>query len=133
PPLRAGRRDRRHRQPRQGRGRPGPPEPEPDDRAARDARHCDDRGVPMSVTAPKGYLAAGVAAGLKASGRLDLGLLVSERPASAGGLFTTNAFAAAPVEVCRWRLLDGSARAVVVNSGQANAGTGPEGVTDAEA
>src|SRR5205823_8276542 len=90
-------------------------------------------GVPMSVTAPKGYLAAGVAAGLKASGRLDLGLLVSERPASAGGLFTTNAFAAAPVEVCRWRRLDGSARAVVVNSGQANAGTGPEGVTDAEA
>jgi glutamate N-acetyltransferase / amino-acid N-acetyltransferase len=87
----------------------------------------------VSVTAPKGFLAAGVAAGLKASGRLDLGLLVSGPPASAGGLFTTNAFAAAPVEVCRRRLVDGSGRAVVVNSGQANAGTGPDGVSDAEA
>ncbi len=86
----------------------------------------------MSVTAPKGFLAAGVPAGLKASGNLDLGLLVSDGPATAGGLFTTNAFAAAPVELCRRRLVDGSARAVVANSGQANAGTGPEGLEDAE-
>jgi glutamate N-acetyltransferase / amino-acid N-acetyltransferase len=87
----------------------------------------------MSVTAPRGFLAVGVAAGLRASTRPDLGLLVSEGPATAAGLFTTTSFAAAPVEVCRRRLLDGSARAVVVNSGQANAGTGPEGVEDAEA
>ncbi len=87
----------------------------------------------MSVTAPRGFLAAGVAAGLKASGRPDLGLLVSERAASAAGLFTRNAFAAAPVEICRRRLLDGTARAIVANSGQANAGTGPEGYDDAEA
>jgi glutamate N-acetyltransferase/amino-acid N-acetyltransferase len=86
----------------------------------------------VSVTAPKGFLAAGVAAGLKASGRPDLGLLVSERPATAAGLFTRNAFAAAPVEICRRRLLDGTARAVVANSGQANAGTGPAGFEDAE-
>jgi glutamate N-acetyltransferase/amino-acid N-acetyltransferase len=87
----------------------------------------------MSVTAPRGFLASGVAAGLKASGRLDLGLLVSERPAVAGGLFTTNAFPAAPVALSRHRLTSGEARAVVVNSGQANAGTGPEGTADAEA
>ncbi|MFL5799728.1 MAG: bifunctional glutamate N-acetyltransferase/amino-acid acetyltransferase ArgJ [Actinomycetota bacterium] len=87
----------------------------------------------MSVTAPRGFLAAGVSAGLRASHRPDLGLLVSEAPASAAGLFTTNAFPAAPVEVCRRRLLGGSARAVVANSGQANAGTGPGGVEDAEA
>jgi glutamate N-acetyltransferase/amino-acid N-acetyltransferase len=87
----------------------------------------------VSVTAPRGFLAAGVAAGLKASGRLDLGLLVSERQATAGGLFTRNAFAAAPVEICRRRLLTGTARAVVANSGQANAGTGPGGHDDAEA
>ncbi|HXJ65328.1 MAG TPA: bifunctional glutamate N-acetyltransferase/amino-acid acetyltransferase ArgJ [Actinomycetota bacterium] len=87
----------------------------------------------MSVTAPRGFVAAGVAAGLKASGRPDLGLLLSEQPASAAGLFTRNAFAAAPVEICRRRLLDGTARAVVANSGQANAGTGPPGFDDAEA
>jgi glutamate N-acetyltransferase / amino-acid N-acetyltransferase len=87
----------------------------------------------VSVTAPRGFLAAGVVAGLKASGQPDLGLLVSERPATAAGLFTRNAFAAAPVEVCRRRLADGSARAVVANSGQANAGTGKPGLDDAEA
>src|SRR5205814_7526098 len=89
--------------------------------------------VPVGVTAPRGLLAAGVSAGLRASHRPDLGLLVSQSPASAAGLFTTNAFPAAPVEVCRRRLVDGSARAVVANSGQANAGTGPGGVEDAEA
>jgi glutamate N-acetyltransferase / amino-acid N-acetyltransferase len=87
----------------------------------------------MSVTAPRGFLAAGVAAGLKASGRTDLGLLVSERTAVAGGLFTTNAFPAAPVTLSQRRLLDSAARAVVVNSGQANAGTGSDGLHDAEA
>jgi len=86
----------------------------------------------VSVTAPKGFLAAGVSAGLKAGENLDLGLLVSNGRTTAGGLFTTNAFAAAPVELCRRRLVDGSARAVVTNSGQANAGTGPEGLRDAE-
>ena len=87
----------------------------------------------MSVTAPRGFLASGVAAGLKSSDRPDLGLLVSERMATAAGLFTRNAFAAAPVEICRRRLMDGTARAIVANSGQANAGTGPEGFDDAEA
>jgi glutamate N-acetyltransferase/amino-acid N-acetyltransferase len=78
-------------------------------------------------------VASGVSAGLKASGRPDLGLLVSESPASAAALFTRNAFPAAPVQIGRRRLAAGAARAVVVNSGQANAGTGPEGLEDAEA
>jgi glutamate N-acetyltransferase/amino-acid N-acetyltransferase len=87
----------------------------------------------VSVTAPRGFRASGISAGLKASGRPDLGLLVSDEPATAAGIFTRNAFAAAPVEICRRRLLDGRARAVVANSGQANAGTGPAGHDDAEA
>lgn len=86
----------------------------------------------MSVTAPQGFAASGVAAGLKASGRPDLGLLVAEAPAAAAGAFTTNAFPAAPVVVSRRHLRAGRARAVVVNSGQANAGTGAEGLADAE-
>jgi len=72
-----------------------------------------------------------MAAGMKASGRLDLGLLVADAPAAAVGLFTTNAFPAAPVVLSRHRLASGRARAVVVNSGQANAGTGEPGMADA--
>ncbi len=87
----------------------------------------------MSVTFPRGFLAAGTAAGLKPSGRPDLGLLVAEEPCPAAGLFTTNAFAAAPVKLSRIRLVPGLAQAVLVNSGQANAGTGLQGGLDAEA
>lgn len=87
----------------------------------------------MSVTYPRGFRAAGVTAGLKASGRRDLGLLVADAPAAVAGAFTTNAFPAAPVEVTRSRLRAGRARALVVNSGQANAGTGEPGLRDAEA
>ncbi|MGH2636523.1 MAG: bifunctional glutamate N-acetyltransferase/amino-acid acetyltransferase ArgJ [Actinomycetota bacterium] len=86
----------------------------------------------MSVTFPRGFRAAGVTAGLKPSGRADLGLLVADEARSAAGLFTTNAFAAAPVRLSRRRVSDGLARAVVVNSGQANAGTGAAGDRDAE-
>jgi glutamate N-acetyltransferase/amino-acid N-acetyltransferase len=85
----------------------------------------------VSVTFPQGFRANGVTAGLKPSGNPDLALLVADGPASAAGLFTTNVFAAWPVRLCRERLADGSARAVIVNSGQANAGTGPEGESDA--
>lgn len=87
----------------------------------------------MSVTFPRGFRAAGVTAGLKPSGRPDLALLVADGPCAAAGLFTTNAFAAAPVHLSRARLGGASARAVLVNSGQANAGTGPAGARDAEA
>ncbi len=85
----------------------------------------------MSVTFPRGFRAAGVTAGMKPSGQPDLGLLVADEPCAATGLFTTNAFAAHPVRISRERLADGTAGAVLVNSGQANAGTGPEGEADA--
>jgi glutamate N-acetyltransferase / amino-acid N-acetyltransferase len=82
------------------------------------------------VTYPLGFDAAGVTAGFKPSGLLDLGLLVGDPGTTAAALFTTNAVAAAPVEVGRDRLRRGRVRAVVVNSGQANAATGPRGVDD---
>ncbi len=85
----------------------------------------------MSVTFPRGFRAAGTTAGMKPSGLPDLGLLVADAPCAAAGLFTTNAFAAWPVKLCRARLVDGAAQAVLVNSGQANAGTGPQGEKDA--
>ena len=85
----------------------------------------------MSVTYPAGFRAAGVAAGLKASGSLDLGLLVGDPGTTVAGLFTTNAFAAAPVLVGRERIGGAAARAVLVNSGQANAATGQRGDADA--
>jgi glutamate N-acetyltransferase / amino-acid N-acetyltransferase len=87
----------------------------------------------MSVTFPRGFRAAGVTAGMKPSGRPDLGLIVGDEPRSAAGLFTTNMFAAAPVKLSRRRLGRNLAQAVVVNSGQANAGTGLQGDRDAEA
>ncbi len=87
----------------------------------------------MSVTFPRGFRAAGATAGLKASGRPDLGLLVADGGAAAAGAFTTNAYPAAPVILSRSHLASGRAAAVVVNSGQANAGTGPEGLEDARA
>jgi glutamate N-acetyltransferase/amino-acid N-acetyltransferase len=68
---------------------------------------------------------------MKPSGQPDLGLLVADEPCAAAGLFTTNAFAAHPVRIARERLASGRARAVLVNSGQANAGTGPQGEADA--
>jgi len=86
----------------------------------------------VSVTFPRGFRAAGVTAGMKPSGRPDLALLVADEARSAAGLFTTNAFAAAPVKLSKQRLSHGVARAVLVNSGQANAGTGLDGDLDAE-
>lgn len=80
-----------------------------------------------------GFRAAGVPAGIKPFGALDLAIIVSDAPASAAGVFTTNRAAAAPVQASRARLAGGRARGVVVNSGCANAMTGPRGLADAEA
>ena len=90
--------------------------------------------VEGSVTAPKGFRAAGVSCGIKASG-LDLALIVSDNTASAAGVFTTNRAQAAPVTVSRRNLsvTSGRARAIVVNSGCANACTGTDGMRHAEA
>ena len=85
------------------------------------------------VTAPDGFVAAGVACGLKPSGR-DLALLVSEETASATGIFTTNLAVAAPVRVSKAQLARsrGRARAIVVNSKCANACTGEPGMVAAQ-
>ena len=85
----------------------------------------------MTVTSPKGFRAAGVTAGLKASGRPDLALVVNDGPLHvAAGVFTTNRVVAAPVVWSRQAVADGVAHAVVLNSGGANACTGPEGFAD---
>jgi glutamate N-acetyltransferase/amino-acid N-acetyltransferase len=82
-----------------------------------------------------GFRFAGVASGIKATGKRDLGLIVCDRPASAAAVFTRNRMAAAPVGVSRALLesAGGLASGVVVNSGNANAATGPRGVKDARA
>lgn len=85
----------------------------------------------MSVTAPKGFRAAGVTAGLKASGRPDVALIVNDGPLqSAAAVFTTNRFPAAPVTWTRQVVADGELHAVILNSGGANACTGPDGFAD---
>lgn len=85
----------------------------------------------MSVTAAQGFRAAGVRAGIKQSGNPDVAVIVNDGPSDvAVAVFTTNAFAAAPVIWSRQVLADGTARVVVVNSGGANACTGPEGFAD---
>lgn len=85
----------------------------------------------MTVTAPRGFRAAGVTAGLKASGRPDLALVVNDGPLqSAAAVFTSNRFPAAPVLWTRQAVADGELHAVVLNSGGANACTGPEGFAD---
>lgn len=85
----------------------------------------------MSVTAPRGFLAAGVAAGLKAGGGSDVAIVVNEGPLdTAAGVFTSNRVQAAPVLWSRQVVADGRLRAVVLNSGGANACTGPEGFAD---
>ncbi len=85
------------------------------------------------VTAPQGFRAAGLHCGIKANGKHDLALLVSDVPAAAAGLFTTNLAQAAPVIVSKEQLAasGGRARAIVTNSGCANACTGPQGLLDA--
>jgi glutamate N-acetyltransferase/amino-acid N-acetyltransferase len=84
------------------------------------------------VTAPNGFLAAGITAGLKASGNPDLSLLLAPEGAVCAGTFTTSLVRAACVDLCAERLAasGGHARAVLTNSGQANACTGDRGLID---
>jgi glutamate N-acetyltransferase/amino-acid N-acetyltransferase len=84
------------------------------------------------VTAPKGYQAAGITAGLKPSGAPDLALIVSDVEAIAAGVFTTSQVRAACVDYCRQRLKSKqAAQAILINAGQANAATGAQGWADA--
>ncbi|MBC7679803.1 MAG: bifunctional ornithine acetyltransferase/N-acetylglutamate synthase, partial [Pseudorhodobacter sp.] len=82
----------------------------------------------MTVTAARGFRAAGATAGLKPSGSPDVALVVNDGPLrSAAAVFTSNRFKANPVLWSEQVLADGQVRAVVLNSGGANCGTGPEG------
>lgn len=85
------------------------------------------------VVLPAGFTAAGIAAGIKRSGKKDLMLLASDRPAACAGVFTTNQVCAAPVKLDREVAKRGKARAIIVNSGNANACTGAQGMRDAKA
>src|SRR6266511_5447271 len=93
-----------------------------------------------SIVAPRGFLASGVFCDIKRLGtgkgsekgkKRDLALIVSEVPATAAGMFTTNQVCAAPVKVCVERVKKGTAQAIVINSGNANACTGRQGMKDA--
>jgi glutamate N-acetyltransferase/amino-acid N-acetyltransferase len=81
---------------------------------------------------PKGFQAAGIACGIKETGVKDLALIYSEAPAQVAGLFTRNRVKAAPVLATRRRVRRGGCRALIANSGNANACTGPAGRQDAE-
>jgi glutamate N-acetyltransferase/amino-acid N-acetyltransferase len=96
--------------------------------------------IPGSVVAPQGFRASGVFCDIKRLGtgkgsekgsKRDLALIVSEVPATVAGMFTTNQVCAAPVKVCVPRVKKGTAQAIVVNSGNANACTGQQGMADA--
>jgi glutamate N-acetyltransferase / amino-acid N-acetyltransferase len=96
--------------------------------------------VKGSIVAPQGFLASGVFCDIKRIGtgkgsqkgrKRDLALIVSEVPATVAGMFTTNQVCAAPVKVCIERVKRGVAQAIVVNSGNANACTGVQGMKDA--
>lgn len=86
-----------------------------------------------TITAPKGFLAAGIRAGIKDSGRPDLGLIVCPDGATAAAVFTTNKISAAPVHISSKHITSRRIFAVVVNSGNANACTGSQGIKDAVA
>lgn len=85
-----------------------------------------------NATLPLGFKAAGVHAGIKKEAK-DMALISSDVVATAAGVFTTNQVCAAPVKICRKHLTDGQAKAIVMNSGNANACTGAEGLAHAEA
>lgn len=100
------------------------------------------KAVEGSICAPQGFLASGVFCDIKRLGtgkgsnkgpKRDLALIVSEVPATVAGMFTTNQVCAAPVKVCAERVKCGKAQAIVVNSGNANACTGKQGMKDARA
>jgi len=94
-----------------------------------------------SILAPQGFLAAGIFCDIKRLGtgkgsakgqKRDLAIIASEIPATVAGMFTTNQVCAAPVKLCIERVARGTAQAIVVNSGNANACTGRQGLQDAE-
>jgi glutamate N-acetyltransferase/amino-acid N-acetyltransferase len=91
------------------------------------------RQIAYGVTAPQGFLAGGIACGIKKDQKADLALIYSEVPAQAAGIFTTNRVQAAPVWLSKEHLRDGTAQAIIANSGNANACLGPDGAAAARA
>jgi glutamate N-acetyltransferase / amino-acid N-acetyltransferase len=97
--------------------------------------------MPVNLTAPDPsqlHAIAGVRigiaeAGIRKANRKDLTLFVLDVGATAAGVFTLNRFCAAPVQVCREHLTGGTARALIINTGCANAGTGTQGMSNARA
>lgn len=98
------------------------------------------RQIPGSICAPRGFKCAAIFCDIKKLGtgkgsekgqKRDLALIVSDVPAAVAGMFTTNQVCAAPVKISRQRAASNFARAIVVNSGNANASTGAQGMTDA--
>ncbi|MBO7327328.1 MAG: bifunctional glutamate N-acetyltransferase/amino-acid acetyltransferase ArgJ [Lentisphaeria bacterium] len=86
-----------------------------------------------SITTPGGFLASGVTAGFKRSGAPDFAMVTSKTPADFAGVFTSCTFAAAPVRLCRKRVLESDfLKAVIINSGNANACTGEPGMVAAQ-
>ena len=92
------------------------------------------RLVSGGVTAPQGFVASGIAAGLKPSGKPDLAMLLAPEAAACAGAFTTSVVRAACVDLCHERLVStgGRARTVLINAGQANACTGDRGLIDSQ-
>ncbi|MBQ9486467.1 MAG: bifunctional ornithine acetyltransferase/N-acetylglutamate synthase, partial [Selenomonadaceae bacterium] len=84
------------------------------------------------VTYPQGFKAAGVRAGIKKSGNLDVAVIYTEKVAAVAGVFTKNQVAAAPIRVSKIVVDTGTAHAIVANAGCANACTGEQGLKDAE-
>ena len=89
--------------------------------------------VTGAVTAARGFRAAGLAAGIKKSGKKDMALIVSDVPATVAGVFTRNQVKAAPVKLDMLHVKCGQARAIIANSGNANACTGKWGLVHAQA
>ncbi|MFA5292495.1 MAG: bifunctional glutamate N-acetyltransferase/amino-acid acetyltransferase ArgJ [Phycisphaerae bacterium] len=85
-----------------------------------------------TLTAPKGFLAAGISCGIKISGKKDIGIICCPTGAKAAGVFTTNKIVSAAVTVCKKHIKTGDAETIVVNSGNANTCTGKAGLRNAE-
>src|ERR1700722_2025045 len=96
-------------------------------------RHYATPMASLHLLSPQGFAAAGAAAGIKLSGKMDVGLLTCASPATAAAVFTTNRVFAAPIKVGRAHIAGGKLRGIVVNSGNANACTGKRGYNDAVA
>jgi glutamate N-acetyltransferase/amino-acid N-acetyltransferase len=84
-----------------------------------------------TITSPKGFLAAGMSCGIKKSGKLDLGMIVCPTGAKAAAVFTTNKITSAAVRICKKHIKSPNISAVIVNSGNANACTGRQGIKNA--